>query len=338
MRVFQLQDQWSIDHLRLAERPDPSPGPGQVLLRMKASSLNYRDLVVPQRGYGALTGTLPLIPISDGAGEVVAVGAGVSRVAIGNRVCPMFMQRWPGGPPNAERLAGTLGGPLDGTMAEYMALDEEGVATVPAHLTDEEAACLPCAPVTAWRALVTEGRIRPGDRVLIQGTGGVALAALQFARLLGAYVIVISSSDEKLERVRALGADAGINYRTTPEWGRVAKELAGGDGVDHIVELGGTHTLPQSLRAIRVGGTISLIGVLSGPMMDVRLGMIVTRHIRLQGITVGSRDDFEAMARAMSQYGLRPVIDRVFPFEELRRALDYLASGAHFGKVCLEHT
>jgi NADPH:quinone reductase-like Zn-dependent oxidoreductase len=234
-----------------------------------------------------------------------------------------------------ERLSASLGGPLDGVMAEYMVLSEQGVAKVPAYLSDEEAATLPCAALTAWSAIVTEGRVKPGDRVLVQGTGGVSLFALQFAKLVGAFVIVTSSSDAKLERARSLGADATINYTTTPEWGKVARELAGGDGVDHIVEVGGEKTLPQSLRAIRPGGAISLIGVLSGPSLDARLGLIVTRQVRLQGITVGSRDGFEAMTRALAQHQVRPVIDRVFSFEELPTALAYLASGAHVGKVCV---
>lgn len=337
MKVIQLQDDWSIDNLTLAERPTPEPGPGQVLLQMKAASLNYRDLVVMQRGYGRSTGTLPLIPISDGAGEVIAVGAGVSRVAVGDRVCPVFLQGWLGGEPTRERLSSTLGGPLDGVMAEYMVQAEQDVVKVPPHLTDEEAATLPIAALTAWSAVMTEGRVKAGDKVLVQGTGGVSLFALQFARLAGAYIIVTSSSDEKLQRALELGADEGINYLTTPEWGRPAKDLAGGDGLDHIIEVGGEQTLPQSLRAIRPGGTISLIGVLSGPTMNARLGLIVTRYIRLQGITVGHRDSFEAMVRAVAQHQLRPVVDRVFAFDELRAALDYLADGAHFGKICLRH-
>jgi NADPH:quinone reductase-like Zn-dependent oxidoreductase len=223
-------------------------------------------------------------------------------------------------------------------MAEFMVLPEQGVASVPAFLSDTEAASLPTAGVTAWSALVTEGGIKPGQVVLVQGTGGVSLFALQFAKLLGAFVIATSSSDEKLDRARSLGADACINYRTTPEWGKRAREIVGGDGVDHIVEVGGQGTLPQSLRAIRSGGTLSMIGVLAGGTMDARLGPVVTRHVRLQGITVGSRDDFEAMARAVAQHQLRPAIDeRVFAFDELHPALDYLASGQHFGKICIQH-
>jgi NADPH:quinone reductase-like Zn-dependent oxidoreductase len=337
MRVFQIQNEWGIDHLSVATRPDPTPGPGQVLLKMKAASLNFRDLVVPERGYGQYTGTLPLIPISDGVGEVVALGAGVSRVNLGDRVCPMFMQSWQGGELSLERITGSLGGPLDGTMADFMVLPEGGVARIPAHLSDAQAATLPCAALTAWSALVTEGRLRPGDRVLVQGTGGVALFALQFARLLGAHVTVISSSDDKLERARALGADAGINYVTTPEWARASRAITDGAGFDHILELGGEKTLPQSLRCIRPGGTISLIGVLSGGTMNTSLGLVVTRQVRLQGITVGSRDGFEAMARAIGQHRLEPVVDRVFDFHELKEALAWLKSGAHFGKVCIRH-
>jgi len=337
MRVFQIQDDWGMDHLQLAARTDPRPGPGQVLIRMKASSLNYRDLVVPNRGYGSFTGTLPLIPISDGVGEVVEVGSGVTRVKVGDRVCPCFHQGWTAGEPNLERLTQTLGGPIDGTMADLMCLSETGVAKAPAHLSDEEAATLPCAALTAWSALVTYDELRPGSRVLVQGTGGVALFALQFAKLLGAHVTVISSSDEKLARVRQLGADAGINYTTTPEWSKPARELSGGGGFDHIVELGGEKTLPQSLRCIRPGGTISMIGVLSGSSLAAPLGLVVTRQVRLQGITVGHRDGFEAMLRAIDQHELRPVIDRVFAFERLKDAMAHLKSGKQFGKICIRH-
>lgn len=338
MKVFQIQDDWGMEHLRLAVRPEPRPGAGQVLLRMKAASLNYRDLLVPSRGYGSFTGELPLIPISDGVGEVVATGAGVTRVKVGERVCPCFNQSWVAGEARLDRLAGgILGGPLDGTMAEFMCLPEGGVAQAPVHLTDEEAATLPCAALTAWSALVTYDRIGPGSRVLVQGTGGVALFALQFAKLLGAHVTVISSSDAKIERARAMGADAAINYLAIPEWYRATREITGGHGYDHIVELGGEKTLPQSLRCVRPGGTLSMIGVLSGGAMAAPLGLVVTRQVRLQGISVGNRDGFEAMLRAVAQHRIKPVIDRVFAFEELKEALAYLKSGAHFGKVCIRH-
>ncbi|MGD2012516.1 MAG: NAD(P)-dependent alcohol dehydrogenase [Desulfobacterales bacterium] len=337
MKVFQIQDDWSIDNLILTERPQPEPDPGQVLLKMKAASLNYRDLLVPQRGYGKLTGTLPLIPVSDGVGEVIAIGEGVGRVAVGDRVCPLMIQSWISGPPTMERLISTLGGPLDGVMTEYMVLSEQGVVKASEHLSDEEAAALPCAALTAWSAVVTDGQVKAGDRVLVQGTGGVSLFALQFAKLLGAHVMVTSSSDEKLQRAVNLGADEGLNYVSTPEWGKEVRRMAGADGVDLIIEVGGQKTLPQSLRAIRAGGTISLIGVLSGLNMDVSLGLIVIRKLRLQGITVGNRDGMEAMMRAISQHAIKPVIDRTFAFEELRQALDYLARGLHFGKVCIRH-
>jgi NADPH:quinone reductase-like Zn-dependent oxidoreductase len=335
MKVFQIQDDWSFDHLKIVEREQPEPGPGEVLLQVKAASINYRDLVVPLRGYGSFTGTLPLVPISDGVGEVVEIGAGVNRVATGDRACPMFMQKWIAGEPDLARITSTLGGPIDGVMQEYIVVNEEGLAKIPEYLTDEEAATLPCAALTAWSALVTEGDVKAGDTLLVQGTGGVSLFALQFAKLLGAKVIVISSSDDKLKRVAALGADEGINYTNVPEWGKAVKKLTRGEGVDHIVEVGGEKTLPQSLRVIRPGGTISMIGVLSGVNMGVSLGLIVTRKVRLQGITVGHRDSFEAMARAIGQHQVKPVIDRVFAFEELKEAMEYLRQGKHFGKICI---
>lgn len=337
MRVFQIQDDWGFENLKLATRPEPKPGAGEVLLRMKASSLNYRDLLVPERGYGSFTGTLPLVPVSDGVGEVVGVGPGVTRVKIGDRVCPCFQQGWIAGPPDLERLTRTLGGPVDGTMAELMCLPEQGVVKVPAYLSDLEAATLPCAAVTAWNAIVTHDKLGPGSRILVQGTGGVAVFALQFARLLGAHVTVISSSDEKIARAMALGADAAVNYRTTPEWAKATRDITGGRGFDHIVELGGEKTLPQSLICIRPGGTLSMIGVLSGGTMSAQLGRVVTRHVRLQGISVGHRDSFESMMRALEQHRLKPVIDRVFEFEALKEAMAYLRSGAHFGKVCIAH-
>jgi NADPH:quinone reductase-like Zn-dependent oxidoreductase len=337
VRVFQIQDNWSINNLILTERTKPEPGPGQVLLEMKAASLNFRDLLVPERGYGSLTGTLPLIPISDGVGRVVATGEEVRRVAVGDRVCPIMIQSWISGRPTMERISSTLGGPLDGVMTEYMVLNEECVVQAPEHLSNEEAATLPCAALTAWSAVVTDGQVKAGDSVLVQGTGGVSLFALQFAKLHGAHVIVTSSSDKKLQRAISLGADEGINYLSTPEWGKEALCIAGDNGIDLIIEVGGQKTLPQSLRTIRAGGTISLIGVLSGANMELSLGLIVTRKVRLQGITVGSRDGMEAMTRAISRHALTPVIDRTFAFEELRQALDYLACGGHFGKICIHH-
>jgi NADPH:quinone reductase-like Zn-dependent oxidoreductase len=337
MRVFQVEDTWSRDNLRISARPDPQPGARQVRIRMKASALNYRDLLVPARGYGSRMKHLPLIMLGDGLGVVDSLGEGVTGLKPGDRVCPLFFQSWMSGAPNQQRLSLSLGCELDGTMAEFMVLPEEGVALAPSHLDDVEAASLPAAAVTAWRALVTEGRSRPGDKVLVQGTGGVSLFALQFAKMLGAHVIIISSSDEKLARARTMGADETINYNTVPEWGKHAREIAGGEGVDHVVEVGGQATMAQSLRAVRPGGTISVIGVLSGATLNVPLGQIVTRHVRLQGITVGSGDDFAQMAGAIARHKVHPAISRVFAFEELRPALDFLASGKHFGKICIRH-
>jgi len=336
MRVFQIDGDWGIGNLRLSQRPEPEAGPGQVLVGMRMASLNARDLIVPERGYGRATGELPLIPVSDGVGEVVAIGDGVTRVAVGDRVCPTYFQNWTGGEPTAGRLASALGGPLDGVMADLVCLSQEGVVRVPDYLGDAEAATLPCAGLTAWSAIVTLGRTRPGDRVLVQGTGGVALFALAFAKLAGAHVTVISSSDDKLERVRAMGADATINYRATEDWARASRDItADRGGYDNIIELGGAKTLPLSLRAVRPGGTLSMIGVLSGLNVEASLGLIVARQVRLQGVTVGHRDGFEAMLAAMARHEVRPVLGRTFAFEDLPAALEHLRAGGHFGKTLI---
>lgn len=337
MKVMEIRDGWGFDHIRVSERPEPRPGPGQVVLRMKAASLNYRDFLLAQGGYGARAGKLPLVPISDGVGVVAAVGDGVTRVAVGDRVCPAFFQSWMSGPPSARHTSRPLGGPLDGVMQEYMLLDAEGVAPVPAHLSDLEAATLPCAGVTAWSAVVAQAAIEPGDTVLVQGTGGVSLFALLFAKMRGAAVIATSSSDEKLERAKALGADHLINYKTTPDWGKAARAVTGGRGVDLVVEVGGAGTLAESVRATRIGGTIALIGVLSGAVSDFNLPFVVMQNMRLQGVTVGSRDMLEAMARAMALHGTRPPVDdRVYGFDELVPALESMPRGDHFGKICLQ--
>jgi len=335
MRAWQIVDDWKRENLKQVDLPEPVVGRGQVLLRMRAASLNYRDLIVPLRGYGSKTGTLPLIPVSDGVGEVVALGEGVTMPAIGTRVCPLFMPRWQGGGATGDKINATRGGPLDGVMAEQIVTDATGVHPVPDYLDDAQAATLPVAALTAWSAVITYGRIGPGERVLVQGTGGVSLFALQIARAAGARVFVLSGSDAKLERALALGAEAGLNYHDVPEWGAPVKAWAGGDGVDLVVEVGGEKTLAQSLRAVRVGGEIALIGVLSGGRFDMALGPVVTRHVRLQGITVGHRDGFAAMCAAFAEQRITPVVDRIFPFEELHEALDHLAARRHFGKVCM---
>ena len=333
MRVMQIQDRWSPDSIRAAERPVPEPGAGEVLLRMEAASLNYRDWVMANGGYGRRGGTLPLVPCSDGAGRVVAVGTGVTRVAVGDLACPIFSQTWWSGPFREHHWVGTLGGPRDGAMQEYMALSQEGVVRAPRHLDAVQAATLPCAAVTAWSAVVAQGRVKAGDAVLVQGTGGVSLFALLFAKMHGARVIATSSSDAKLERVRTMGADHVVNYKTTPDWHKAAREITNGVGVDLVVEVAGT--LDASVRAVRTSGTLALIGVLAGATAQLGLGAVVTQNIRLQGVTVGNRDHFEEMARAMEMHGTAPPVDaRLFAFEEVGAAIKALPEGQHFGKVC----
>ncbi len=332
MNVVELSGQFGIENLHVVTRPRPTPGPGEVAIGVRAVSLNYRDLLMVRGQYNPRQ-PLPLIPASDGVGVVVAVGEGVTRVAVGARVCPLFAEGWLSGPPLPGVTRQTRGGPLDGMLAEVVVVPAHSVVVPPAHLTDAEAACLPCAMLTAWSTLVTLGGIKAGDVVLIQGTGGVALSALALAKLHGAQVIMTSSSDEKLERVAAMGADHGINYRTEPRWGDVARGLTGKRGVDLVVEVGGADTLAQSLRAVRPGGTIGLIGVLSGGLSQVRLESILMRQVRVQGVFVGNRDGFEAMNRAISAGGLRPVVDTTFELGATRAALEHMASGQHFGKV-----
>lgn len=334
MRAVEIRGGFGLENFALVERPDPLPGPGQVLVRLRAASLNYRDLLTAEGKYNPKQ-KLPLIPCSDGAGEVAAVGDGVTRVKPGDRVCTVFAQKWIAGRPTRERLRSTLGGPLDGTLAELAVFDQEGLVKTPDHLTDEEASTLPCAALTAWSALVTEGGITAGDSVLVQGTGGVSLFALQLAKLLGARVIATSSRDEKLARVREMGADETINYREVPAWGARAKELTGGEGVDHVVEVGGAGTLQQSLLAVRFGGTISLIGNLAGTKSELLLTHVFMQKIRVQGILVGDRESFEAMNRAIALHRLRPVVDRVFPFKEAPAAFAHMAAGDHFGKIVI---
>ncbi len=334
MKVFEIQNTFGLDSLTLTERPDPSPGYGQVLLKLLAVSLNYRDLMVVKGLYNPKL-PLPSIPFSDGVGEVVAVGEGVTRVKRGDRVAGIFFQKWLAGELTAEKAQSALGGGKEGMLAEYVVLHEDGVVHVPEHLTDEEAASLPCAAVTAWNALITSGGVKAGDTVLVQGTGGVSLFALQFAQLLGARVVATSSSDEKLERVRQLGASETINYKQIPDWGKKVQELIAGIGVDYVVEVGGAGTLTESLRAVRHGGQIGLIGVLTGGSGEISTISILMKNVRVQGIYVGSREMFEAMNRAIALHKLHPHVDRVFPFHEAREALKYMESGAHFGKICI---
>lgn len=333
MKVWQIAREWSIEGMELVERPDPVPGSGQVTVRMRAASLNYRDLLTVQGKGGAYK--LPLIPFSDGAGEIVAVGEGVTRVAVGDRVCPMFFQSWFDGGPSASNRRLALGGTLPGVLQELRVLDAEGVTRIPDHLSFPEAATLPCAALTAWRALFEEAALRPGQTVLVQGTGGVSIFALQFAKLAGATVIVTSSSDEKLERAKTLGADHTINYRSVADWGKSAADWTGG-GVDHIVEVGGKDTFQQSIEAARVGGTILVIGVLSGFAQQVTFPSLFSKNLHVIGLSVGSRKMFENMASAIGRNRIKPVIDKTFDFAEAPEALRYMQSAGHFGKIAME--
>ena len=332
MKVWQVAREWSIDGMELVDRPEPEPGPGQIVVRMRAASLNYRDLLTVQGQGGAYK--LPLIPFSDGAGEIAAVGQGVSRVAVGDRVCPMFFQSWFDGEPSASGRRLALGGTRPGVLQELLVLDAEGVTRIPDHLSFAEAATLPCAALTAWRALFDEAHLRPGQTVLVQGTGGVSIFALQFAKLAGATVIVTSSSDEKLERAKALGADHTINYRTVAEWGKAAADWTGG-GVDHIVEVGGKDTFQQSIEAARVGGTILVIGVLSGFAQQISIPSLFSKNLHVIGLSVGSRRMFENMASAIGHNHLKPVIDRTLDFTEVPDALRLMQQAGHFGKIAI---
>jgi NADPH:quinone reductase-like Zn-dependent oxidoreductase len=332
MRVLEIRPPFGIDSLAFAERPDPAPGPRQIVVQLRALSLNYRDLLVV-KGVDRWRPSDPRIPVSDGVGVVAAVGEGVTRVRVGDRVAPIFYPLWTEGGPAPEKMEMPFGGAAaDGLFAERALVHESAVVHVPPHLSDEEAAALPCAGVTAWNGVIEEGGLRAGDTAVVLGTGGVAIFALQFARMSGARVIVTSSSDEKLERARALGAAAGINYRTTPDWPRRVVELTGG-GADLVVDTAGA--LPEVIRAVRVGGTVAFIGLLTGTRVEIDLVALMGKSARVQAIDVGSRAMFESMNRAMVVGEMRPVVDRVFGFDEAREAFRYLDGRTHFGKVCV---
>lgn len=332
MRAIELQTANGIDNLTLVTRPVIQPGPGQVLVRMSAASLNYRDYATVTLGQMPL----PLVPCSDGCGFIEAVGSGVRRVQLGDRVAPLFFQGWLSGAPRPELLGTALGGPIDGTLQEYMLLSEQGVIRVPEHLTDREVSTLPCAGLTAWRALVVEGGLKAGDTVLVQGTGGVSIFALQFAKAHGAEVIVTSSSDVKLERARALGADHLINYAREPQWSSAVLSATHGRGVDHVIEVGGANTLAESLKSVRLGGHIALIGVLSGYVQSLSIPEMFRTNARIQGVTVGNRDQFEDMCRALAQNRIHPVVDSAFPLAQTREAFRLMESGGHFGKIVVD--
>jgi NADPH:quinone reductase-like Zn-dependent oxidoreductase len=333
MRAFQLPKATGIDALVAVDLPTPKPAYRQVLVKVVACSLNYRDLAIVLGRYPAGV-KADVIPLSDGAGEVVEVGAGVTRVKAGDRVAGCFFQRWPGGAQTPAAVGSALGGSLDGMLAEYVVLEEDGVVKLPAHLSYEEGATLPCAAVTAWNALVEHGKTIAGETILVQGTGGVSIFALQFARMMGCTVIATSSSDAKLARAKQLGASHGINYKTTPDWEKAAVELTGGRGVDQVIEVGGAGTVGKSLAAIRMYGRVSMIGVLTS-QADFNPMLILGKRANVQGISVGSTQMFDAMNRAIAANGMKPVIDKVFPFKETQAAFRHLQSAQHFGKIVI---
>lgn len=337
MQVVEIQDDWDFAHLQIAERAEPEPGPGEILLAMKAASINYRDYLMVQRGYGKYSGSLPLVPLSDGVGKVVALGEGVTRFAVGDRVCPCFNQRWINGPFRDDYWWGLLGGPLDGVMQQRLVIGEQHAVKAPDHLSDLEAATLACAGLTAWSALFEAGGLLPGQTVVVQGTGGVSLFALQIAVMSGARVIATTSDEAKAEKLSALGAAHVINYRQTPDWGKAVLGLSDGLGADIVVEVGGAATIQQSVRAVQAGGTISLVGNLGGSLAELNLPLVFMKCARMIGVAVGHRDAFAAMAKAIAAGGLKPVLDdKVYGFGELGAALQSLPEGKHFGKVAID--
>ena len=333
MKAYQIQTATGIDALKLIDLPEPEPKAEEVLIAVRATSLNFRDTAVVSGKYPGQT--LPIIPLSDGAGEVVAIGDRVTRIKVGDRVAGIFFQEWISGRLTKEKIKSALGGPIDGMLAEYVVLNQDGVVLLPAHLSYAEGAALPCAAVTAWQALVHRGNLSIGETALLLGTGGVSIFAMQFAKVMGAKVIITSSSDAKLAKAKEIGADETINYKTFPNWEEQVYELTQQQGVDQVIEVGGAGTLEKSLRSTKIGGRVSLIGVLAGAG-EVNHGNILQKSIDVQGIYVGSREMFEDMNRAIAFHQIKPVIDRIFPFSEAREAYRHLQSGNHFGKIVLQ--
>ncbi|OKP88408.1 NAD(P)-dependent alcohol dehydrogenase [Paenibacillus sp. P32E] len=335
MKAVQLTNGFGFEELTMTELDKPTPGPKEVLIRMRAASLNYRDLVV-LGGLMPIEVKFPFIPLSDGAGEIVAIGPGVTRFQVGQRVAGNFQQRFIGGNPRPGVLEESLGGPLNGVAAEYVVLHEDGVVPIPDHLTYEEASTLPIAALTAWSMLIEYGGLQAGDTVLLQGTGGVSIFGLQFSLMAGARVIITSSSNDKLERAKALGAWQTINYSEVPDWDKAALELTG--GVDHVLDVGGAATMGKSINALRTGGTVSMVGFLSGlTIAEYDVSSILHKAATVRGSQVGNRDHFEKMNRAIAHHRLHPVIDRVFPLNRIGEALALLAEGKqYFGKIVVQ--
>lgn len=334
MRLYQLGKLGNLDALKLTDAPEPRPGPGQVVVRIRACSLNHRDLNIVSGGYTSHALKPGAIPLSDGAGEVTAVGAGVTRWKAGDRVAPIFVQRWLGGELTLEYMPSALGGPSDGVLAEQIVLSEDGLVRVPAHLSFEQAATLPCAAVTAWNAAMVKGALKPGQTLVTLGSGGVSLFAAQFALMSGARVIATTGTAEKIGRLTALGISDVIDYRALPDWDARVRELTGGRGADLVVDVGGPGSLARSIAAIRYCGHVSVVGNLAGKA-TIDPGALFAKRASMCGIQVGSRDMFEAMNRAIEVGRLEPVIDRVFDFNDARAAYEHLASGKHFGKVVI---
>jgi len=334
MKAYEIEE-FGIDKLTLVERPMPEPAAGEVLVRFHAASLNYRDLMIVSGTYNPKM-KLPTVPLSDGAGEVVAVGDGVVKWKVGDRVMPIFAQRWFDGEPSEEKRRTSLGASpeWDGVLREYGTFGAESLVAIPEHLSYEEAATLPCAAITAWNAIAVSGRVRPGDSVVTLGTGGVSIFAAQFAKIGGARVISTSGSSEKIERLHELGIAETVNYRERDDWDKAVLETIGKPGADHVVEVGGAGTLNKSINAVRIGGHVALIGALTGAA-GFSPTAVFMKSIRLQGIYTGSRAMFEDMNKAISVNDLRPVIDRVFEFDQVGDALKHMESGSHFGKIVI---
>jgi len=320
--------------LTLVDAPVSAPGAHEVLIRVHAVSLNRRDIFLVQGQY-PVGPRNSLVPLSDGAGEVVSVGPGVTRFRVGDRVAAIFFQGWVSGRPSPQTFGSALGGSVDGMLSQYVTLSEEGLVALPQSLSYEEGATLPCAGVTAWNGLFTRGRMQPGDRVLLEGTGGVSIFGLQFAAAVGAKPIITSSSDEKLARARTLGAVGTVNYKTTPDWEKPVLEASGGNGVDQVLEVGGKDSLPHALKTLAPGGHIALIGGLGGFGGELPVMALMGRGVAVSGIYVGSRSDFEAMNAFIERHHIKPVVDRVFDFKDAQAAFDLMSSGNFFGKIVI---